>query len=63
MKKSIFKSKTFWMNVIMAVIMMGEGLKLIEGFTLPIWLMPVILLVSNTALRFITDTPVGLTDE
>ncbi|KKP64361.1 MAG: hypothetical protein UR61_C0047G0003 [candidate division WS6 bacterium GW2011_GWE1_34_7] len=58
-KKSILKSKTFWVNVLMAILVFLPELVNI-GFTLDAKIVALIMLIVNIILRFITNTPVSL---
>lgn len=56
MTKSIFKSKTFWVNIIAGVAVAMPGLQLPIGMKAQIW----ILAGMNIVLRAITTEPVKL---
>ncbi len=56
-RKNIFKSKTFWLNVIgVAIAAASGGL----GFVLPPAVAVPLLAAANIANRFLTDGPVRL---
>lgn len=53
--KSILKSKTFWINVLMATAALGAGQM---GVTIPEPASVVIVAISNILLRILTTEPV-----
>ena len=56
MAKSIFKSKTFWANIIAGIAVAIPGLQLPIGMKAQVW----ILVGMNIVLRTITTEPVKL---
>ena len=59
MKKSIFTSKTFWINLIMAtLIILPEMIDL--GFNIPLKWSGLITVILNVILRFWTTQPVSI---
>lgn len=58
--KSIFVSKTFWLNVIAGAIALGSGQL---GFTLDPKLSTALIAIANIAMRFLTNSPVSVTGQ
>ena len=58
--KSIFKSKTFWVNVLMAAAVIVPELLAIESLKIPADVSAVIVLTVNTVLRIVTKEEVKL---
>ena len=58
--KSIFKSKTFWVNVLMAAAVIIPELLAIESLKIPADISAVIVLTVNTVLRLVTKEEVKL---
>ena len=58
--KSIFKSKTFWVNVLMAAAVIIPELLAIESLKIPADVSAVIVLTVNTVLRIVTKEEVKL---
>lgn len=56
MSKSLFKSKTFWFNIVTATLQLSQVLPLPVEYT------ALIVGVGNIALRFVTETPVHVTE-
>ena len=55
--KSIFVSKTFWVNVLLLVIAVAPGLMDMPELQISKEWLGIIVLVANTVLRLITKTP------
>jgi len=56
--KSIFKSKTFWINLLMAAVVIVPELANIESLQIPKEAAASVVVVVNTILRLITKEPV-----
>ena len=56
MAKSVWKSKTLWINVIASVALFSQGY---FGFVIPLEAQTIILAGINFILRFITKDPVA----
>lgn len=55
MKKSIFKSKVFWVNLITGSADVFQVIPLPQGWSVPV------LAMINIGLRFLTEKPVNIT--
>lgn len=60
MKKSIFKSKTFWINVLMMLAVVLPDLFNLEAVKVSPEISAFVILVVNVILRFMTTGSVGL---
>jgi len=60
-KKPIWKSKTLWVNVAIFIIAIAPSLADMPNLQIPKEYLAVIVLVANTILRFMTDSPVSVT--
>ncbi len=58
--KSIFKSKTFWVNVLMAAAVIVPEFLAIESLKVPADIAAVIVLTVNTVLRLVTKEEVKI---
>lgn len=56
--KSIFRSKTFWINLLMAAVVIVPELANIESLQIPKEASASVVVVVNTILRLITKEPV-----
>lgn len=56
--KSIFTSKTFWVNAAVAVVMMGGHLLNVMPDNIDAYILPVVA-VANIVLRFLTEAPIA----
>jgi len=63
MKKSIFKSKTLWINVLMALAIIIPEAANLESLKIDREIAALAVLVINTILRFATSAPAGIKGE
>lgn len=59
--KSILKSKTLWVNVLLLIVAVAPGLMDMPELQLSKEWLGIIVLVANTILRLVTDSPATLT--
>ena len=59
--KSIFKSKTLWVNVLLLIVAVGPELANLPDLQLSKEWIALIVLVANTALRLMTNSPATIT--
>ena len=59
--KSIFVSKTFWVNVLLLIVAVAPGLMDMPELQLSKEWLGIIVLVANTILRLVTKTPATIT--